>query len=86
MNQWTKLNPAENFKRVKLTPNEVTLKWDPVEYAVYYKVFYTSTGVNLNSLRPLLPLSAPVIQWLEALQTRAKCRLAAIIPNTKQIL
>ena len=50
MNQWTKLNPAENFKRVKLTPNEVTLKWDPVEYAVYYKVFYTSTGVNVSML------------------------------------
>ena len=38
VNQWTKLNPIKNFKAVKLTPNQITLKWDAVEYAVYYRV------------------------------------------------
>lgn len=46
----------------------------------------TSASVHPNSLRPLLPVSAPVIQWLESLQTRATCRVAVIIPNKKQIL
>ena len=41
VNQWTKLNPIENFKPIKLTPNQITLKWDDVEHAVYYRVFYT---------------------------------------------
>ena len=39
-----------NFKRVKLTPNEVTLKWDDVEYAVYYRVYYQSELTNVTLL------------------------------------
>ncbi|CBY21240.1 unnamed protein product [Oikopleura dioica] len=48
LNHWSKLNPIQNFKRIKLTPNEVTLKWDSVEHAVKYRVEFVSELSNLT--------------------------------------
>ena len=48
VNQWSKLNPITDFQPLKLTPSEITLVWSPVEYATFYRVFYTA-GVNIST-------------------------------------